>query len=243
MAIKGILFDKDGTLIDVNGTWVPFYKHLLAQELGASEREAEALMERAGYERAGARFLPGSVLASGTTRQLVEIWWPGDTPAQQKRTGERLDREYAPAARNFLKPLFDLAPLLGELRSNGFVLGVGTNDSEISARGHLGALGVAEFFDVVIGADSVNTPKPSGEMVRHFARQACLSCAEVAMVGDNAHDMEEARNGGAGLAVAVLSGNSGREHVAHMAHHVLDSVEALPRLLQEIGTRQPGTRT
>lgn len=243
MAIKGVLFDKDGTLIDVNGTWVPFYKHLLAQELGANEQEAEALMERAGYERAGERFLPGSILASGTTQQLVKIWWPGDTPAQQKRTGERLDREYAPAARNFLQPLFDLAPLLGELRRDGFALGVGTNDSEISARGHLQALGVAEFFDVVIGADSVGTPKPSGDMIRHFAREARLSCAEVAMVGDNAHDMEEAHNGGAGLAVAVLSGNSGREHVQHMAHYILDSVEALPRLLQEIRARQSGTQT
>lgn len=238
MAIKGILFDKDGTLIDVNGTWVPFYRHLLAEEFGVKPDEAEAMMEMAGYERAGARFLPGSVLASGTTQQLVEIWWPGDTPAQRKSTGERLDRDYAPAARNFLKPLFDLAPLLGELRRGGLALGVGTNDSEISARGHLKALGVADFFDVVIGADSVNTPKPSGDMVRHFARKARLSCAEIAMVGDNLHDMEEARNGGAGLAVAVLSGNSGREHVRHMAHHILESVEALPRLLREIQDRQ-----
>jgi phosphoglycolate phosphatase len=102
MAIKGILFDKDGTLIDVNGTWVPFYKYLLAQEFGASEQEAEAMMEKAGYEPAGKRFLPGSVLASGTTQQLVEIWWQNDTPAQQKRTGERLDRDYAPVARKFV---------------------------------------------------------------------------------------------------------------------------------------------
>jgi phosphoglycolate phosphatase len=232
MAIKGILFDKDGTLIDVNGTWVPFYKYLLAQEFGASEQEAEAMMEKAGYEPAGKRFLPGSVLASGTTQQLVEIWWQNDTPAQQKRTGERLDRDYAPVARKFVKPLFDLTPLLRELKHSGFFLGVGTNDSEISARGHIEALGVRDFFDVVIGADSVPVPKPSGDMVRFFASLAGLACAEVAMVGDNAHDIEEARNGGAGLAVAVLTGNSDRQHVEHLADHVLDSVTALPRLLR-----------
>jgi phosphoglycolate phosphatase len=231
MAIKGILFDKDGTLIDVNGTWVPFYKHLLLQEFGASEQEAEAMMEKAGYEPAGKRFLPGSVLAGGTTRQLVEIWWPDDTPSQQKHTGERLDRDYAPVARKFVKPLFDLIPLLRELKRSGFFLGVGTNDSEISARGHIEALGVRDFFDVVIGADSVPVPKPSGDMVRFFANSAGLSCVEVAMVGDNAHDIEEARNGGAGLAVAVLTGNSDREHVEHLADHVLDSVAALPGLL------------
>jgi phosphoglycolate phosphatase len=234
MAIKGILFDKDGTLIDVNGTWVPFYKQLLAKEFGAAVQEAEAMMEKAGYERQGSRFLPGSILASGTTQQLVGIWWPDATMAQQQQIGERLDRQYAPMARKFLKPLFDLAPLLNELKRSGFALGVGTNDSEISARGHIEALGVADYFDLIIGADSVATPKPSGDMIRHFARKAEVSCAEVAMVGDNTHDMEEAHNGGAGLAIAVLTGNAGKEHVGHLADHVLGSVAELPALLKAL---------
>ena len=234
MAIKGILFDKDGTLIDANGTWVPFYRKLLSEEFGISTQEAEALMVKAGYDAVGERFLPGSTLASGTTQQLAEIWWPDVSPAQQKEIGERLDRQYAPMARLFLKPLLDLTPLLQELRRQGLALGVGTNDSEISARGHIEALGVNSLFDVIIGADSVPTAKPSGDMVRLFAGRTGLSCNEVAMVGDNSHDMEEAHNGGAGLAVAVLTGNSGREHMEHLADHVLDSVEALPRLLRSL---------
>ena len=54
------------------------------------------------------------------------------------------------------------------------------------------------------------------------------------MVGDNSHDMEEARNGGAGLAIAVLSGNSQHGDIAHMADHVLDSISDLPDLMAKL---------
>ena len=47
------------------------------------------------------------------------------------------------------------------------------------------------------------------------------------MVGDNPHDMEEARNGGAGLAIGVLSGNAGHGDLDHLADHVIPSIAHL----------------
>ena len=48
------------------------------------------------------------------------------------------------------------------------------------------------------------------------------------MVGDNRHDLEMARAGGAGLAVGVLSGTGTRETLAPMADVILDSIADLP---------------
>ena len=84
-------------------------------------------------------------------------------------------------------------------------LGVATNDSHVSARNHMAHIGVIEHFEDIIAADTVPVPKPSGNMIRRFAEITGLPAASIAMVGDNHHDMEEARNGGAGLAIAVLS--------------------------------------
>ena len=36
MTIRGILFDKDGTLIDVNDTWVPLYRQILMEMMGGT---------------------------------------------------------------------------------------------------------------------------------------------------------------------------------------------------------------
>ena len=71
-------------------------------------------------------------------------------------------------------------------------------------------------------------------MVRAFAEGVRVKPGEVAMVGDNPHDMEEARNGAAGLAIGVLSGNSGHGDLDHLADHVIPSIAHLEALLQEL---------
>lgn len=233
-AIRGILFDKDGTLIDVNGTWVPIYRRMLRELFGTDAEGAGRLMEQAGLDPATGTFLPNSIIAAGTTRQLIDIWWPGLDAAGIAKKVRILDHDYAALVKQHLKPLMPLEPVLVELRSMQLRLGVATNDSHVSATGHISHLGVAELFEVIIAADSVAVPKPSGNMIRRFAELTGLAAAEIAMVGDNSHDMEEARNGGAGLAIAVLSGNAAASDIAHLADYTIASVAELPALLRSL---------
>ena len=232
MNIQGVLFDKDGTLIDVNGTWVPIYRKMLCEQFDIDVAEAETLMEQVGYNPATDSFYPNSILASGTTRQLVDSWWPGLDEERAQDKLHMIDVDYAPLSKALLKPLMPLAPLLTELKAMNLRVGVATNDSHYSAVNHMTHLGVVNLFDEVIAADTVLVPKPSGDMIRKFARSTGMQASAIAMVGDNSHDMEEARNGGAGLAIAVLSGNAGHGDIAHLADYTLASIEELPALLR-----------
>ena len=234
MTIRGVLFDKDGTLIDVNGTWVPIYRQMLCEQFDIKPAEANGMMERVGYNPDTEGFHANSILAAGTTRQLIEYWWPNLDEAGALEKVRMIDVDYAPLSKSLLKPLMPLAPLLRELKQMKLHVGLATNDSHYSACNHLNHLGVFELFDEVIAADTVQTPKPSGEMIRKFAFTVGLSSSEIAMVGDNAHDMEEARNGGAGLAIAVLTGNAGHEDIAHLADYTLHSIAELPALLRSL---------
>jgi phosphoglycolate phosphatase len=233
MAIRGILFDKDGTLIEVNGTWVPLYRSMLAQEFGHSQDEISVLLAKAGYDAATDGFKAGSVMAGGTTRQIAAIWWPEVDDAERRRRVHFIDNDIGPKAKSFVKPLMDLAPVFDELHQMGLVLGVGTNDSEASGKSHMAHLEVGHYFEVIIGSDSVALAKPSGHMIARFAEITGFAPHEIAMVGDNSHDMEEARHGGA-LAIAVLTGNAEHGDIAHLADHVVDSVADIPRLLRGI---------
>jgi len=232
MAIKGILFDKDGTLIQVNGTWVPLYRSMLAEEFGHSPAEIEALLASAGYDAATDGFKAGSMMAGGTTREIVATWWPKLDAAERHNRVHYIDNVIGPQAKTFVKPLMDLGPVLDALHQMGFVLGVGTNDSEASGKSHMAHLAVSHYFKTIIGSDSVAVPKPSGDMIALFATTTGLMPHEIAMVGDNSHDMHEARQGGAGLAIAVLSGNAKHGDIAHLADHVVNSVADLPALLK-----------
>jgi phosphoglycolate phosphatase len=228
MAIKAVLFDKDGTLIDVNGTWVPFYKAMLKQEQGLTPAQVETKMVAAGLDPVSNSFRAGSTLAGGTTGQLVALWWPDASAAEHAKITYRLDHDFAALALSHMTPLMPLSPVFEALQALGLKLGVATNDGEVSANRHMNALKVEHFFTAILGADSVAIPKPSGQMVKMFAERAGIEPHEIAMVGDNTHDLEEARNGGAGLAIGVLSGNAERHHLEHHADFVFDSIADLP---------------
>jgi len=234
MAIKGILFDKDGTLIEVNGTWVPLYRNMLHNDFGYQPAEVEAMLVRGGYNSITEGFEAGSVLGGGTTAQLVSLWWPQLDAERHWQRVQLIDNEIAPKAKAFIKPLMDLVPVFDTLRAMKLRLGIATNDSHPSASAQMHHLAVHHYFEAIIGADMVTIAKPSGHMVQLFCERTGLAPAEVAMVGDNFHDMEEARHGGAGLAVAVLSGNSAHGDIAHLADHVLENVAELPALLRSL---------
>lgn len=232
--IKGILFDKDGTLIDVNATWVPIYRQVFMELFETDLAGAEERMSLIGYDKATGTLTAGSILAGGTTRQMVDVLWPDLAEEDAAAKVHRLDHGYRDLVTRHLVPLMPLDPILSELRSMGLRLGVATNDVHLSARAHMTQAGVIEHFEDIIGADTVPVAKPSGNMIRHFAGITGLAPSAIAMVGDNHHDMEEARNGGAGLAIAVLSGNAAREDIAHLADFTLDSVAELPALLRSL---------
>lgn len=234
MKIQGVLFDKDGTLIEVNATWVPIYRQILMELFATDAAGAEVIMEKAGYDPATGKFRAGSLLAGGTTRQIAATWWPELEGKAFEARVHQLDHGYTHLVRDKLTPLMPLEPMLTELRAMGLKLGVATNDSHVSATAHMAHVGVIEHFDDIIAADTVPVPKPSGNMIRRFADITGLPAASIAMVGDNHHDMEEARAGGAGLAIAVLSGNAARADIAHLADYTIDSVADLPALLRSL---------
>jgi phosphoglycolate phosphatase len=234
MAIKGILFDKDGTLIEFDGFFGLTYSKIMQSHFGHSEEEALALLMQTGFEPETGTCRGGSPMASEPLGQIVRLWWPNlpdaETRARARVINENFDRE----ALQKPKPLADLNLVFAELRMAGYLLGVATNDVEAAAFAHMTEIGVVDHFDMLIGADSVKAPKPHGNMIKLFCQETGLEPHEIAMVGDNAHDINEARAGGAGLAVGVLTGNSNADDLKPLADHVIDSVMQLPALLKRL---------
>jgi phosphoglycolate phosphatase len=113
-------------------------------------------------------------------------------------------------------------------------MGVGTSDGTAAARAALAALGVDSYLPHVFGYDSVDRPKPAGDMVHAFAAAVGVPVAAIAVVGDNVHDLQMARNAGAGWAIGVLSGTGAAENLAPLADAVLDSIRDLPAWLDAL---------
>jgi phosphoglycolate phosphatase len=74
----------------------------------------------------------------------------------------------------------------------------------------------------------VPNPKPAPDIVHAFAAAAGLRPRDIAVVGDNRHDLEMARAAGAGAAIGVLTGNSSLDDLSPLADAVLRSIADLP---------------
>lgn len=231
MAIRGILFDKDGTLVDFQKTWHAIGDRLALEAAGGDRSRADDLMDLAGYDAAAGRFRGDSVFAAGTNADIVALWYAAAPLHERQARVTQFDRITAEEGARCAVALDGVLDALRLLAGQGIALGVATNDSEGGARQTLAALGVAELFTAAYGYDSVARPKPAPDAVHAFCALTGLAPTEIAMVGDNRHDLEMARAGGVGLSVGVLSGTGTRERLAPLADVVLASVAELPAYL------------
>lgn len=231
---SGVLFDKDGVFVDFEKTWTPVLKSIAADVAkGKGELEAR-LLTVAGFDLAADAFLPGSIWAAGHTDDLVEVWLPllsGSTPVS---LAETVNTHCLQASSHPVFPPDQSRRIFSQLKQLGLTLGVATNDAASSARATVKAFGLSEMFELVLGYDSVANPKPAGDPLLEFSRHAGIEPHRVVMVGDNIHDMECGRAGGAGLCIGVLSGNSTLEQLSPLADHVIEDISQLHGLMTSL---------
>ncbi len=232
--IKGILFDKDGTLVDFQATWHAIGDLMAMNAAQGDRKAADALMDSAGYDIAAGRFRGDSVFAAGTNSDIVSLWYPKLAQGERQAMVDHFDRISSIDGAEKAVPLPGIIEALRDLHAKGYRLGVATNDSTAGAERTLAALGISQLFDAAYGYDAVANPKPAADPVIAFCDLTGLKPSEVAMVGDNNHDLEMAHNAGCGLAVGVTSGTGSPQMLAKRADVVLGSVAELPGYLAAI---------
>ena len=232
MPIRGVLFDKDGTLVDFEATWAILARKMALLAADGDAARADILLEQSGLDLATNRFRADSIFAAGTNADVVELWHPHLDGPELAATVERFDRWTAVEASKSAVPLPGIESALLRLREMNVVLGIATNDSTEAAQLTAAALGWSDLFAATCGYDSVARPKPAPDAVFTFATSVGLHPSELAFVGDNRHDLECGRAGHCGLVVGVLSGTGTREALEPLADLILGSVADLPAALE-----------
>lgn len=228
--IRGVLFDKDGTLFDYHRTWRPVNEAAALEAAGGDAALADRLLTLAGHDPASGRVAAGSLLAAGHTGEIAEAWARSLGLGVPERAAlvARLDRVFARLGPVHATPVTELEALFAALRSHGLRLGVATSDGERATRAMLAGFVTPGVLSFVAGYDSGHGGKPEPGMVYGFCAATGLVPAAVAVVGDNLHDIRMARAAGCGLAIGVLSGTGSRAGLAAEADVVLETIEALP---------------
>ena len=225
--LRGIVFDKDGTLFDFDATWAAWTAAIIDAEAGGDRALRDRLDAALGFDRARTRFRRDSIVIAEPTRTVAErvlaVTGGGDVEALMARM--------AAAARTAPQvPVAPLAPLFDDLAARGLTLGLVTNDTEGPARTHLAREGIEGRFTFVAGSDSGHGAKPDPGQLQAFCAATGLAPRECVMVGDSTHDLRAGRAAGM-RCLGVLTGPARREDLTPLADRVLGSIAELPEWL------------
>jgi len=229
---RGILFDKDGTLLDFNQTWLPVYRYAAREFADGDAGLAELLLTQHGFDRASNSFTSGSLLAAGNNQQIANAWAIQiNKPDQVETISRQLHEIFHQQGAKQATPVKQLASTLRQLKQSGRKLGVATADSHQGIINTLQSFNVLHEFDFLAGYDSGHGVKPEAGMVLAFCEQMALAVETVVVVGDNRHDIEMGRNANAGLCVGVLTGTSSRGDLETIADIVIDDISLLAEVI------------
>jgi phosphoglycolate phosphatase len=186
--VEGVLFDKDGTLLDFHRTWdraLGATLHHLARDQGALEQAAAAI----GYDLGGQTVRSTSPFVAGTNAVVMALLEPW---LDVEHFEDTLMVHGVASAH----PAAGAAELLESLVAESVAVGLVTNDSEQVARGQLDRLGWGVHFGVVVGCDSGFGEKPGPGPVNAGIAALGVSADTAALVGDSIYDIEAARAAG-----------------------------------------------
>ena len=92
--MRGLLFDKDGTLLDFEASWSRVYRELCLDLAEGDAAVADAMLVAGGFDLATGRFRAGGALAAGHTVDIVRMWYPALAGAALDAMVERIDKVF-----------------------------------------------------------------------------------------------------------------------------------------------------
>lgn len=230
MSVRGIVFDKDGTLVDFAATFEPATRKVLEEICKGNGQLQVRAAEAVGFDLTSNRISPRSPIVAGTGADIAVCLAPVLGINDPQSYGHFLDGLYGEICVQTVAALPGAVGAVRKLHASGFKLAIATNDAEANARSQVQKLGIMDAFDTVMGSDSGFGQKPEPGMINAFIQQSGLEPSEVVMVGDSLHDLEAGRSARV-INCAVLTGPAEKAELAPEADVVLASVSDLPEWL------------
>ncbi|MNO45050.1 Pyrophosphatase PpaX [compost metagenome] len=222
---KGILFDKDGTLLDLLATWGTWAdlmlkgleNHLaligkenspgfeIAQVLGTVHDTAGKVT---GYDPAG----PLSMATAEETNGILawQLYTAGVPWNEALARVTAIGKEAMNELRRLRKaqPLDGLLPFLQQCAAASLKLGVVTSDGAVTTGEQLEWMGITGYFDTVVTRDRVTHGKPAPEMAETACRELGLTPEETVIIGDSNADMQLGQGAGLRLSIGISPAGS-----------------------------------
>lgn len=237
MITEGIIFDKDGTLLDFDAFWIKVSVVAIREflhEIGADFVDTSEILTAFGVHDGKAE--TNGVLCKGTYEQMGQIVYDilikHGISVPQDVVICRVEAAYQQNAKvGEVKPTCpDLVEVLTDLKNKGIRLAVVTTDNPHITHQCLEKLGILRLFDRIYTDDGQTPTKPHPHCAWEFCREFGLNRAHVVMVGDTLTDMLFAKNAEI-MGVGLAADSHARSELLPHASTVISAISHLPEIL------------
>jgi len=217
-----ILFDKDGTLIDVHHYWSEMLR--LRSELiinqwfrGHSEKNT---IKRDLIESMGVDLLTGKIKVTGpvgikprtflvsVASNLVRSKGVSISNSEIEDIFLEVDRTTSEDMSSLVRPLPGVFKLLKNLKNSGIGMSVVSTDITCRTRLAMESLAISHFFTEIIGGDEVQNTKPFPDLALQISKKTGVNVDKMMVIGDNPVDIQMGLSAKINLNIAVLTGLS-----------------------------------
>jgi len=212
--LKAILFDLDGTILDTRDLILVSMQHAYTEVLGADTLPSDDDLL--------------SMVGIPLKDQMQRL-----SPEHQEELFEAYLEYNARVQDSMLKGFCGTAVTLTTLKELGYRLAVVTSKRRAPALHGLEYTGLADYFELILGADNTTEHKPKPGPLLDAAKLMGVEASECSYVGDSPYDMLSARSANM-FAVGALWGMFPKEALLDAGAEVLIThISELAEVLEE----------
>ena len=235
--IETILFDKDGTFIDLHYFWgkmTEMRAEAVIKKFALELKSFEKLCLFLGYNLTSGKMLSDGITALYSRSKIIEIFRENlqefginPTVKDLEEIFDSVSNEFYKNMTEYTKPIEEAIEFIQKLRPKGVKLGIVTSDSVVSTELTLKHFEWEKYFDVVIGRESSEFTKESGEPTRLALQTLCVNPETTLMIGDAPMDYISAKNAGVNNVILVATGQIKKDELEKTSPYVVNDLSEI----------------
>lgn len=229
-----VIFDKDGTLIELNPYWVKvtyMRAETIANYFKLNEENVQDLASVMGVDTLTNKLKEcgpvgvkkREVVMKAAEDYLMSLGY-NNTRDPCAAAFEEVDRISLTIFDKLVHAIPGTERLLKELHENGCKIAIATSDRTNRARLAMKHLNFLQYIDIIVGADCIASPKPDPETVSFILEKLNCHHMNTVVVGDTDVDMELGVRSGVKACIGVFSGTAPKEVLIQKTPYVINNI-------------------
>jgi phosphoglycolate phosphatase len=238
--IEAVIFDKDGTLIDVHHYWSSMIKMRAALIVKKwfpdvdSVKIQDDLIDAMGVDLTSGKIKPNGPVGIkprffivDVAAQIVRLNKKNISNDEIEDIFLQVDQETSDNILPLLKLLPCVMQLLNDLHRCGVTIMLATTDITSRARMAMKALGIEHFFSEIIGGDAVKSTKPSPDLASIVIERCNVDKHKTVVIGDHPVDVQMGISAETCYNIGVLTGLSDVNAFDELDCFVVDNLKSI----------------